>query len=210
MSLDLRIAARSLARSPGFTAVAVATLALAIGANTAIFSLVDAALLRALPYREPARLVHFWDHELGGDHEASWLDYQDWTRMTTAFERLGGYQPGSKGVLREGAEDEVVRVGRATASFFPTLGVAPAAGRFFRPEEDTAGERTAILSHELFRRRFDGDRAALGRSILVNGTPIRVIGVLPEGFHFATYGGADLWISLRPAQAARQPRHLHL
>src|SRR5512143_1557348 len=143
--MNLRIALRGLLRTPAFTAVAVATLALAIGANTAVFSLVDAALIRALPYRDPGALVHVWDEDVGWRHESSWLDYVDWTKQATAFESLGGYQTGNRGVLREGAEDEVVRVGRATASFFPTLGVAPALGRFFTPEEDTGGERVAVV-----------------------------------------------------------------
>jgi putative ABC transport system permease protein len=207
--VDPRIAARNLARSPGFTAVAVGTLALAIGANTAVFSLVDAALLRALPYREPGALVQLWDQDVHGRHEASWLDYVDWTKQATAFTSLGGYQTGSKGTLREGADDKVVRVGRATASFFATLGVAPALGRFFLPEEDTGGEPAAVLSHEVFGRLFGGDRSVVGRSIVLSGSARRVVGVLPKGFHFAPYGGADVWLSLRPGKGSLERRHFY-
>src|SRR5258706_15933336 len=209
MSLDLRIAARSLARSPGSPPVAVAPPALAIGANTAIFSLVDAALIRALPYRDPGAFVHLWDEDVTGQHEASWLDYVDWTKQATAFTSLGGYQTGSKGMLRQGTEDDAVRVGRATASFFRTLGVAPALGRFFVPEGDTGGDRVAVISHELFERLFAGDRAAVGGTILLDGTPRRLVGVLPDGFHFAPYGGADVWVAFRPSKGSVERRHFY-
>jgi putative ABC transport system permease protein len=207
--MNLRIAARSLAKTPGFTTVAVLTLALAIGANTAIFSLVDAALIRALPYRDPGSLVHFWDDDVSGRHEASWPDYLDWRAQATAFSSVGGYATGMKRTLREGTEDEVVRAGRATASFFPTLGVAPFAGRFFTPEEDTGGEKVAVISYGLFERRFRADPTIVGRSIQVSGESMRVVGILPPDFHWAVYGGADVWSPPRPSAFSREKRHYY-
>ena len=206
---DLRHALRALGKSPGFTAVAVLTLALGIGVNTAVFSLVDAALLKSLPYRDAGELVHLWcTNGAGGQHEASYPDFQDWRAQSTHLASLAGYQAGIPGSLRLADDTAPVTIGRATASFFPTLGVTPALGRSFTEEEERPGsEPVAVVTHELFTGRLGSDVRALGQPVVVNGTSWRLIGVLPPGFHFAS-GGADVWMALRPGAQSASRRNL--
>jgi predicted permease len=206
---DVRYAIRVLAKRPGFTVVAVLTLALGIGANTAIFTAVDAALLRPFPYRDQDALVHIWETSPQQDfseHEASYPDYMDWRAQSNSFEDLAGYSGGS--VTLTGREQpELIQAARVTSSFFPLLGVGASLGRTFRDGEDGAGaERIAVLSHGLWRRRFGADPQIIGQAITLNGASFTVVGVLPQSFHFAKVGAAEVWLPLRPQpyQVARR------
>lgn len=187
---DVRLAARKLLRTPVFTLTALVTLAVGIGANTAIFSVVDAILIEPLPYEEPDELVGLW-HEAPGlgfdllnQSPATYLTYRAdsellsdvalWDR--TAVQITGLEQPEQLPALR------------VSDNFLSLLGLAPSLGRDFTPEDDRfEAPRTALVSHAFWERTLGGDREALGRSISVNGNPTTVIGVLPEGFHFLDF-----------------------
>ncbi|HKP86351.1 MAG TPA: ABC transporter permease [Blastocatellia bacterium] len=206
---DVRYAIRTLTARPGFTVVAALTLALGIGANTAIFTAVDRALLRPFPYKNQDALVHLREtvpQQDFGEHEASYPDYLDWRERNNVFEDMAGYSHGSLTLTGRG-EPERIEAGRVTASFFPLLGVEPSLGRAFLAEEDPASaERVAILSHGLWQRRFGSDPNIINQTITLNGASFTVVGVLPRGFHFAKVGAADLWLPLRPEpfQVARR------
>jgi putative ABC transport system permease protein len=182
---DLRYAIRALIRRPAFSGVAVGTLALGIGANTAIFSVVNAVLLRPLPYRDAARVARVRGSSLG-TREAdnlSPLDFLDFQDRTRRFERLAAYNNYADATLTGAGEPERVAGTRATADFFAVLRVSPLVGRDFRPEDDVPGASpVAILSWGFWQRRFAGDAAIVGRSIRLNGVPTDVIGVLPPTF----------------------------
>jgi predicted permease len=209
---DARYAGRMLRGSPLFTLVVVLTLALGIGANTAVFSLVRAALLRPLPYRDPARLVHLWDTRGTGVYEkfeASYPDFADWRQQTSSFAELGGYTGAGFTVLG-GEVPERISASRATWNFFAVLGVRPALGRDFRPEDEPAGAPgVTLLSHGYWVRRFGGDPNVIGRSINFEGTLFTVIGVLPAEFHFAPRGGTLAWTPLRMDQDRATRRSSH-
>ena len=209
---DLRYALRMLAKKPSFAAVAVLTLALGIGANTAIFTVVDAALLRSLPYKEPDRLVHLWEvnqQQEFHQREASYPDYIAWKDNSNSFEGLAGYSRGSFTLTGREAPERVPGAA-VTASFFSTLGVDAAHGRTFRPDEDKPGaERTVILSHGLWERRFGSDASIIGQSITLNEAPFTVIGVLPSHFKFALAGESEIWIPLRPSRMQIERHYMH-
>src|SRR3712207_6634986 len=157
---DVRYAVRTLSRQPGFAAVAVVMLAVGVGANPAIFSVIDAALLRSLPYREPERLVHLWESKRSRDferREASYPDLLDWRAQgAEVFEGLAGYTRRPV-TLTDAGEATRTRGAAVTANFFATLGVKPAAGRTFVEGEDgVEGKRVAVLSHGFWQRRFGG------------------------------------------------------
>ena len=195
---DTRLALRGLRRAPGFTAVAVLTLAIGIGATTAIFSAVHAVLLRPLPYAEADELLIVFarNPERSFTHSnISYVDYQDWKHGTSSFEQLGlfqwGYHTFSQG---EGAAERVAAA-EVTANLFPLLGVEPMLGRGFREEEEVVGRhRIVIIGHGVWQRRFGGDRSILGRTVSVDGRPHTVIGVMPPGFRFP-YSG-ESWTPL--------------
>lgn len=209
---DLRYSVRTLLKRPGFTVVALVTLALGLGANTAIFTVVDAALLRPLAYKEPERLVHLWETRVQREFsqfEASFPNYMDWKSNNTVFEEMGGYQRRSISLTgREVAEQ--LQGARATASFFTTLGVEPLLGRTFIPEEDAQGAApAAILSYGLWQRRFGGDSEIVGQSLTLNGINHTVIGVLPRHFQFAPAGPGEIWVSLNPSTGNLSQRSSH-
>ena len=188
---DLRYGARMLAKRPGFTVVAVLTLALGIGANTAIFSVVNGVLLKSLSFPEADRLVVLSQSSKENPFIAvSYPDYLDWRDRQTVFEDLAAGLPAG-GVLTGDGEPERI-IGRSvTASFFPTLGVQPQVGRFFNETEDQVGaEPVIVLSYGLWQRRFGGDSAVIDKTIQYNGHGWRVVGVLPADFDF--YGQANL------------------
>ena len=193
---DLRYGIRTLLKNPGFTAVAVTTLALGIGANTAIFSVVQNVLLRPLPYTEPAQLVEIYNtyfpHVPRGGLSPG--DYADWTTQNQAFSEMGGYAEVSVGLNLTGDGDpQRVLAGYASASLFPMLGIQPAAGNFFGRELDRAGSApVVILSHRLWQSRFGGDPSVVGRSIILDDRHFTVLGVLPPGFQLVRW--ADLWL----------------
>jgi putative ABC transport system permease protein len=210
---DVRYATRTLSRQPGFTAVAVLTLALGIGANTAIFSVIDAALLRSLPYREPGRLVHLWETKRNRDfeqREASYPDFLDWRAQGgEVFEGLAGYTPRAFTLADAGAATRS-RGAAVTANFFDVLGVNAAAGRTFVEGEDgLEAKRVAVVSHGLWQRRFGGERSTVGREVTLDGQAYTVVGVLPADFNFALLGDTEVWtpLALTPAVATRRYQH---
>jgi putative ABC transport system permease protein len=192
---DLRYAARGLARQPGFTAVAVLTLGLAIGANTAIFSVASGLLLRPLPLPEPEQLVlmmrQFSEGETDSISVPKFFFMRD--HMQRELSSVGAYEKLSSGFnLLGDARPERILGTHVTAGFLSTVGVLPMLGRDFVPEEDRPGARRAvILSHRLWARRFGSDRQILGRQLVLNGEGYTVIGVMPPGFQFPST--AELW-----------------
>jgi putative ABC transport system permease protein len=184
---DLRYGTRTLMKNPGFTLITVITLALGIGANTAIFSVVNAVLLRPLQYSDPDRLVQVWQNlpQLGLNQVTvsapEFLDYKDQNRV---FERMAAFR-GQGFALTGGAEPEQIFGVRVSADLFPLLGVVPALGRVFLPEEDQiGGPRAVILSHGLWQRRFGSDATVIGKSLTLDGESFTVVGVMPPGFQF--------------------------
>ena len=194
----MRYAARLLRRTPGFTAVALVTLALGIGANTAIFSVVNAVLLRPLPYASPERLVMIGDR--GPDGAAGNVGYTtflDWRDRSHAFEEMALIRSWSPTLIADGSPERIGGM-RVSANFFHTLGVRPAIGRDFRADEDTPnGWRVVMLSDGLWRRRFNGDPSAIGRVISMNDLQFTIIGVMPPAFEPLIserfYQRADMW-----------------
>jgi putative ABC transport system permease protein len=185
--LDVRYGFRMLRRSPGFTFVAVLSLALGIGANTAIFSLVNAVLLRPLPFPVPDRLVMVWeDATLAGfpRNTPAPANYVDWKRQNQVFDGMAALSWNQFNLVQDG-EPEKVTGYSVTSNFFPLLGVEPALGRNFVPEEDTAGRnRVVILSHQTWQERFGGRQSIIGDEILLNDEKYTVVGVMPSGFQF--------------------------
>ncbi|MEW6209480.1 MAG: ABC transporter permease [Acidobacteriota bacterium] len=194
---DLRYAVRMLLKKPGFTVVAVLTLALGIGANTAIFSIVNAVLLRSLPYPEPDRLVQVWETFRPQDVMVTSIsphNFADWQRENQSFEQLASYSY-TTFTLTVDDQPEPVRGLRVSADFLSVMGVRPDVGRDFLREEDAPGKnRVLILSHALWQRRFAGDEQIVGQTIPVNGETFTVIGVMPRGFAFPD--SIDLWTPL--------------
>ena len=184
MFQDLKYGVRLMARRPGFAAVAVATLALGIGTTTAIFAVTDRVLLRPVPYVNPGTLAVIWEtppnHPLPIMY-ASPPNLHEWQRRSRTFSAMGGFV--WRDVTLGGAEPERIRSARVTVGLLPALGVQPQLGRFFLPEEDRANARpVVIISDLMWRRRFQHAPSILGRSILIDGVPTEVIGVMPPGF----------------------------
>jgi putative ABC transport system permease protein len=209
---DVRYAVRGLVNRPGFTAAVVATIALGVGANAAIFSVVDAALLRPLPYAQPDRLVHLAARaaSIPGKHfEASYPELLDIRRRTTTLAAVAGYHS-ARITLATGDRALVLAAGKVTANFFDVLGVTPLAGRRFAPGEDDVGSgRVALLTHGLWLRAFAGDRGIIGRVVRLDGVPFTVAGVLPAGFQFAGVGSAEVWVPIDRPVAMRERRGMH-
>ena len=188
VSGQLRYAARSLLRRPALSVVALTTLALGIGANTAIFSLINVVLLEPLPFKEPDRLAMVWStapNQGLSEGFASYPDFKDWKEQATAFTGLATFWtfPNGDVNLSGGTEPERVSVARVSTGFFEVLGVAPLHGRTFRAEESIAGNhRRAILSYGLWRRAFAGDSTIVGRPVTVNGLAYEVVGIMPREF----------------------------
>jgi putative ABC transport system permease protein len=195
---DMRYGIRALGKNPGFTAVAVLTLALGIGANTAIFSVVESVLLRPLPYPQPDSLVHIWNTYLPQIPQIGLSpgDYADWREQNASFSEMGGYVRITQGFNLTGeGEPQRVLTSYATASLFPMLGVRVVAGRWFVPEEDRAGGTpVVILGHRLWQSRFGGDPGVLGRSITLDNQRYTVVGILPAGFQLLRW--PDLWMPM--------------
>ncbi len=192
---DLRYGARMLLKNPGFTLVAVLTLALGIGANTAIFSVVNAVLLRPLPYANPDRLVAASPYRNATDgYTVLSPDFLNWRAQSQSFERIAAYTSGTADLTGSG-EPERLTAGLVSAELFSTLGVTPALGRGFTAAEDQPnGAPVVILSHGLWQRRFGGDPQLIGRAITLDGQSRTVIGVTPPGFQFPAE--LDVWLPL--------------
>jgi predicted permease len=196
---EIRYAWRQLCKSPGFTVVAVLTLALGIGANAAIFTVVNAALLRALPFQDAGRLVHLSETRNAGTFqvmEFSYPDFVDFRNHNQSFSGIGGYfSIDTTFSGREGTEGVVATV--ASANFFDVLGVRPMLGRVFAANADEAsGEKTALLTYSGWEKRFGGDRNVMGQSVTLMGQAYTIVGVLPRDFHFAPSRSSDFWIPL--------------
>jgi putative ABC transport system permease protein len=192
---DMRYGLWMMRRNPGFTCVAVLTLALGIGANTAIFSVVNAVLLRSLPYPDPDRLVmvrHYGAH--GVSDFVSGLDFLEWRDKAKTFEQVAAYRTDTVDLTGRG-EPERLSAGLVSANLFRALGIAPALGRAFTLEEDTAGAApVVILSDGLWRRRFGGDPQVIGQALILGGQSRTVVGIMPQGFWSPRE--YDLWLPL--------------
>ncbi len=210
---DIRYAVRILLRRPGFTVMAALILTLAVGANVAIFTFINAALLRPLPYRDPDQLVKIWDSrhsEVSSRFEASYPDYLDWRQQNQAFSSLAAYSGGGNGTLSGPSGSEMVPAAGVSDNFFQTLGVSPILGRTFRDgEEKPSAPRYAILSYGFWQRHFGGKPDIVGQSLTLNDTPRTIVGVLPKGFHFAPTGDADLYLTLHATGGMLTRRNLH-
>ena len=191
---DLHYGARILCKNPGFTLAAVVTLALGIGANTAIFSVVNSVLLRPLPYVEPERLVTL-SYFSGGDFDfAQGADFLEWRERSKAFEQIAAYTFTVADLTGSGEPERLTKA-VVSANLFSTLGVRPALGRDFTPDENkSGGAPVVILSHSLWQRRFGGDSQVIGRPITLEGKSHTVIGIMSPGFQFP--GKRDLWAPL--------------
>ncbi|HZS07291.1 MAG TPA: ABC transporter permease [Blastocatellia bacterium] len=212
---DLQYGIRLLAGRPGFTIVAVLTLAIGIGANTAIFSVVNGVLLRPLPYREPGKLVRVYSEFLGGlDLRKFWVsppEFMEIQKDARSWESIGAW---SSGGVNVGTTGDPIRVTSAavTRGLIDALGVQPAMGRNFTPEEDVkGGPLTALISDALWRRAFGGQPDIIGRQIQINARPFTVIGVMPRGYVFppGTNDPADVWVSFQfdPANPGGRSSH---
>ncbi|HEU4389561.1 MAG TPA: ABC transporter permease, partial [Blastocatellia bacterium] len=196
---DLRYGARMLLKKPGFTLIAVVTMALGIGANTEIFSVVNAVLLRPLPYQEPGRLVSLWQTNKSRPESKGSLSYPDFFDVrarNTSFERIASYY--TNDVALTGLSTPVnVRSAVVSADLFELLGARPMLGRLFLPEEDhPGGGRAVMISHSLWQRQFNSDPDVLRRSIQVNGRISNVVGVMPPGFEFPIEADRiELWLT---------------
>ncbi|MBO0858830.1 MAG: ABC transporter permease [Chloracidobacterium sp.] len=197
---DLRYGARMLMKKPGFTLIAVITLALGIGANTAIFSVVNAVLLRPLPFEEPERVVMVWHkgaEAAGGDRTPlAAADLLDWRAQSHSFDAIAAFSFASFNVTGREAPERALGVG-VTSNFFSMLGVKAALGRAFLPDEDRPGAgRVALLSDGYWRSRFGGDPGVIGRPIILNGDSYTVIGVAPPALNFPDKE-VKLWTALQ-------------
>ena len=200
MTNDLRYALRGLRKKPLFAIAAVLTLALGIGANSAIFTVVHGVLLRPLPYPSPDRLMMVWSYNprQGFDKDvSSFPNFDDWRRQSASFEGLSAYR-GADFALTQAGDPAQIRGAQVTPGFFEILGVAPALGRTFSAREgERGGDRVAILSHGLWETRFGGQAAVVGKPIVLNGVAHEIVGVMPASFaHPAT---AVVWTPLAPS-----------
>ena len=223
---DLRYGLRILLKRPGFTAVAVAALALGIGANSAIFSVVNGVVLRALPYKDPGRLMMVWSRrpllqtQAGApEFPVSAADFIDWRDQNESFEQISAFHSQAFNITGAG-EPEYLGGVRASASLFSLLGVEPRLGRTFEPEDDQSGaDRVVIISHGLWQRRFGSDQNIVGQRLTLNDEAYTVVGVMPPGFQFPRKGEmpagyqfprqADIYtpLALTPNQATNRGRN---
>jgi putative ABC transport system permease protein len=206
---DLRYGLRTMLKRPGFTLIAVLTLALGIGSSTAIFTVVDAAVIRGLPYKSPEQLFHMWErtpHKEFDQREFSYPDYQDYLQNKVAD--IAAYTGGGT-ILNSNGESERVFAPSVSANFFSVLGVDAIRGRTFQAGEDKqGGPRLAVLSYGLWQRRFGGSEGIVGQQINLAGDSYTVIGVLPNSLQFALRP-ADLWLPYQPTQNQLTRRFMH-
>jgi putative ABC transport system permease protein len=195
---DLKFAFRQLKKSPAFTLVATVTLALGIGANSAIFALVDATLLRPLPFGEPERLVSIWENSATiARSYVSPLNMLDWNARSRSFEKIAGFTPSVGGMVMEGADGNAETVSRqwVTAGIFDVLGVTPIAGRTFSADDEAKRANVIVLSEGFWRTRYNSDPAVIGREIRLDGSMWTVVGIVPGNFQLI--GQSSIW-AMRP------------
>lgn len=201
LGTDVRYALRSLRRRPLLVVVAVAVLAVGIGASAAVFSVVDAVLLRPLPFAEPGRLVVAWQRSPDNSVpfiEVSYPDYLDWRAQARTFESMAIIPTVNQGFMLAGDEPVQVQGRLVSGNFFDVLGARPLIGRSLRPDDDRPGaSRVVVLGHGLWQRRYGADPAVLGRKVVVDGTPMEVIGVMPRAFRYPPK--AEMWTPVVPA-----------
>ena len=208
---NLRYAFRQITKNPGFFALAVAALALGIGANTAIFSAVEAVLLHSLPYSRPDRLVVVWE-------DASFVgfafntpapaNYLDWQARNRVFTDMLATRFVTASLTGDG-QPEQLSGKKVTPNFFDVLGVQPVRGRPFTVQEDKSQTPVVVLSYNLWRRRFGGDQAIIGRTMLMNGVPTKVVGVMPKDFFFSDRKNSDYWVPMAFTPEQWAWRHTH-
>ena len=195
---DIRYAVRGLVKRPGFTVIALLTLALGIGANTAIFSVVNAVLLRPLPFRDPEQVVIVWEDAsfAGFPHNTpAPANYIDWKNQNQSFSDMAASAEVSFNITGDG-DPERVTAFAVTHNFFPLFGVQPLLGRSFLPEEDRpGGNKVIVLSYSLWQSRYGGDTHVLNRDIQLNGVKHTVVGVMPASFQFLE-SEVRLWVPL--------------
>jgi len=207
---DFRYGVRMLQRSPGFAAFNILALALGIGANVAVFSVVDAMLLRPLQFRDAGRLVQVWEDgsQLGFPHNTpAPANFVDWKRRNHVFEDMAALYGNIYSITGDGPPEQV-EGNPVTANLLPLLGVTPVLGRNFLPEEDLpGGPKVALLSFGLWQRRYGADRSVIGRGIRLDGETYQIIGIMPRGFTFPER--SDIWvpIAFRPDQLAQRTNH---
>src|SRR5262249_5392373 len=211
---DIRFALRTLYKQPAFTLVSLVTLALGIGANTAIFSIVDAVLLRPLPYHEPDRVVMMWSHWT--NWTKTWLsapEVADYRAQATTLEHVAAFDTTSFNLTGSG---EALRVGaiQAQASMFDALGVQPIAGRLFTAQEDMPGQGCVVLLSEgLWRSQFGSQRSIIGRDIQLDGVPYAVVGILPASvrapIQYSSRTPGQVWVPLALAPSDPRERGNH-
>jgi putative ABC transport system permease protein len=206
---DVRFAFRTLRRTPGFTIIALITFALGIGANTAIFSVVNTVLLRPLPYPNASRLVQVAEtiKDYPEPGAVSVINFLDWKKQNTSFEGLGAYY-NTFVMLNGDGEPERAREGIVSTNIIPMLGVKPMLGRVFASDEEVKGKQhVVLLSDHLWRNRYGADPNLVGRTILLEGVPYTVVGIMPAGFNFpAGPRVVDLWAPFVPPDQALDPR----
>jgi putative ABC transport system permease protein len=195
---DLRYAVRLQRKNPGFTIVAVIALALGIGANTAIFSVVNTVLLKPLPYKDPERLVLVWEENSKQGYPTDTptaANFIDWRNQNQVFEEMAAFTPTSLNLTGSGEPERLIGR-RVSASLFPLLGVEPQLGRVFTAEEDQPNsERVVLLSYRLWQRRFGGDAGVVGKTLTLDGRSYTVVGVMPSRFQFPTVYD-DVWVPI--------------
>jgi predicted permease len=208
---DIRYGLRGLLKHPAFTLIAIVTLALGIGANTAIFSVVNAVVLRPLPYQEPDRLVALLGtKDTNQEQLASFADFNDFTSQTKTLSGLIGVSPLWNLTLTGDGEPENIQGLYASGNMFQLLGVSPAQGRAFLPEDDRAnGAPVVLVSHGLWQRRFGADPSLIGKTLTINGTRTTVIGIMPRDFQFLE-PNAEMWLPLQQNQLANSARNVRL
>jgi putative ABC transport system permease protein len=204
LTKDARFGLRMLGKSPGFALAAILTLALGIGGTTAIFSFVDAVLLKPLPFPEAERILNVWEKPPGGDRNGiSTLNFLDWKNQNTVFTAMAA-QVWSSATLTETDLPVELRNGRVSAAYFDILGAKPMLGRTFASDEDQLGKHfEVVLSHRLWQNRFGADRGIIGRNIRLNGAPFTVIGVMPPGTSDREW--QDIWtpLAFKPEEMTR-------
>jgi putative ABC transport system permease protein len=205
LAQDLRFAFRTLRKAPAFTALVIAILALGIGANTAIFSLVDAALFRPLPFPDADRLVMLWERApTYARNRVAPLNYVDWSEQNHVFASTAAASGGARTLTIGGREPERIPGQSVTAGFFDVLGVRPLTGRAFTAADALLNPTTVVISERLWKRRFAGDARIVGRTIALDGEPFTVVGVVPASFEILY--PADLWTPYLPRRTPEQRR----
>ncbi len=206
---EVCLAARSLRNATGFTSLAALVLAVGIGATTITFSLIDATLLRPLPYRDPAQLVMLWERSpADARSRVSPLNFLDWSEQSHVFDSMAGVVPISRVLTNASGAAERVPGHIVTSAFFNVLGVRPIAGRTFVPDDAALQPNVVVVSEAFWRSRLDSDPRAIGRVVGLDGLPFTVIGIVPAGFQIVS--PSEIWTPLPPSPGQRRPRFLQV